>query len=221
MVYHNKPWDQAYNQDKKTWGDRPSELAILASNYLKECSQFKGAADIFILDLGCGYGRDAIFLAQNLPCHILGLDSSTQTIEIGRESLPKDLEKRVELLSYDFSHVRDKYDVIFTANLYHLLTPDSRIKLRQTVKRCLKAGGLLFLSALSVNDPEHFGKGTPVENETNSFLDERYLHFSTRLEMEKAFDFLDVHALFEWEYREESSTGTHHHVSWILMGKMR
>ena len=221
MVYHSRPWNQTYSQSKKVWGDKPSELAVLARNYLKESSDYKDAADIFILDLGCGYGRDAIFLAQNLPCHILGLDNSAKAIEMGRESLPKDLEKRIELLCYDFSHVRDKYDVIFIANLYHLLRPEARTKLKQTVKRCLKTGGLLFLSAFSVRDPEHFGKGVPVENEENSFQDERYMHFSTREEMEKDFDFLDIHALFEWDFLEERSTGTHHHISWILIGKMR
>jgi cyclopropane fatty-acyl-phospholipid synthase-like methyltransferase len=212
-------WDKTYSNDKKVWGDKPSELAIFAMNYLKESSQFGKAPDIFILDLGCGYGRDAIFLAQNLPCHILGLDNSEKAIEMARESLPKDMEKRVELLCFDFSSVTDKYDVIFAANLYHLLKPVERAKLRDTIKRCLKTDGMLFLSAFSVRDPQHFGRGAPAEGEINSFLDERYMHFSTREELEQEFGFVDIHALFEWEFREKRSTGEHHHISWILMGR--
>jgi cyclopropane fatty-acyl-phospholipid synthase-like methyltransferase len=218
VVQPVSPWNKTYSNDKKVWGDKPSALAIYASNYLKESSRFTGKSDIFILDLGCGYGRDAIFLARNLPCHILGLDNSKVAIDMAKESLPEDLNKRIELLCYDFTRVKDKYDVIFVSNLYHLLVPEERGKLRETIKRCLKKDGFIFLSTLSTHDPEHFGKGTPVANETNSYQDERYIHFSTREELEKDFNFLNIHALFEWDFQETRSTGDHHHISWILMG---
>jgi cyclopropane fatty-acyl-phospholipid synthase-like methyltransferase len=221
-MMQGKTWNNTYSKDNKVWGDKPSELALFAGNYLKESEQFKASQDIFLLDLGCGYGRDAIFLAQYLlSCHILGLDNSEKAIEMARESIPKELEKRIELLCYDFSHVIDKYDVIVVSNLYHFLKPDERIKLRETIKRCLKKNGLLFLSTSSVRDPQHFGLGTPVENEPNTFQDERYIYFCTRQDMEKEFDFVNISALFERDFREERTTGAHHHISWILMGKMR
>jgi cyclopropane fatty-acyl-phospholipid synthase-like methyltransferase len=215
------PWNSTYDSDKKVWGDKPSELAIAAYNYLRESQGFRNRKDIFVLDLGCGYGRDAIFLAQNLPCHILGLDNSEAAIDMARHSLKGDLEKRVELLCYDFSQVTDKYDVIFISNLYQLLKPEERAKLRETVKRCLKDDGVFFLSTLSVRDPQHFGKGTPVADEPNSFLDVRYLHLSTRQELERDFDFLSISTLYERQFHEPRSTRDHDHVSWILMGKLK
>ena len=214
-------WNKTYSNDNKVWGDKPSELAIYASNYLQQSRQFQGNPDIFILDLGCGYGRDAIFLAQNIPCHILGLDSSEKAIEIARNSLPKELEKRIEFLCYDFNRVSDKYDVILASNIYHLLKPDERVMLRDTIKRCLKENGVLFLSSLSIRDPQHFGKGTPVGNEMNTFEDEMYLHLYTREELEADFDFLNIGALFEREFQERRSTKDHQHVSWVLMGKLK
>jgi SAM-dependent methyltransferase len=221
MRSNSAPWNKTYSSDRKIWGDKPSELAIYAYNYLKQSTRFKGASDIFILDMGCGYGRDAIFLAQNLPCHILGLDSSEKAIEMARESLPKEIEKRIELLCYDFSQVTDKYDVILASNLYQLLRPEERTQLRETVKRCLKAKGVFFLSTLSVKDPQHSGKGEPVEGDVNSYLGEKYHHFCTRQELEKDFEFLNIHALFEREYNESRSTNSHHHISWILLGSLK
>jgi SAM-dependent methyltransferase len=218
MPYQRTPWNHTYSNENKIWGDQPSPLALYACNMLKESSRFKHATNIFILDLGCGYGRDAVYLAQNLPCHILGLDISEKAIEIGRESIPKNLSQRVELLCYDFSHVSDKCDVIFVGNLYHVLSPEDRIKLRETTQRCLKKDGVLFLSTLSVNDPQHFGKGAPVENEKNAFIDEIYLHFSSRNDLEKDFSFINIWALFEREYRERHANGEHHHISWLMMG---
>ncbi len=213
-------WNKTYTNQNKVWGDQPSPLAIYACNTLKESSQFKKVTDIFILDLGCGYGRDTIFLAQHLPCHILGLDSSEKAIEMARAHIPKTLIHRIELLCYDFTHMSDKYDIIFVASLYHVLPPDEREKLRETIKRCLKKDGVLFLSTFSVNDPQHYGKGTAVENEKNAYIDEIYLHFNSRADLEKDFDFLNISALFERDYRERHDTGEHHHVSWIMMGKM-
>jgi len=211
--------NETHSHDKRVWGDRPSQAAVFAYNYLKQSQRFSHSQDLFILDLGCGYGRDAIFLAQGLPCHILGLDNSEQAIEMARESLPKGLEKRIELLRYDFSHVNDKYDVILISNLYQLLKPEERAKLRETVKRCLKKEGLLVLGTLSTRDPQHFGRGTPVPTESNSFIDNgEYYHFCNRDELEKDFDFINIFALFECEYHGTHIPVDHHHIIWILMG---
>lgn len=215
------PWDQIYSQEKRIWGDQPSELARFACTYLKESSQFQKSGDIFILDLGCGYGRDAIFLAQNLPCHILGIDSSARAIEMAREALPRELGARIEFLRYDFSRVRDKYDMIFVSDLYQGLRPQERARLQETVKRCLNTNGLLFLSTFSVRDTQHSSRGIPVEGEPHSYLDKKYIHLSTRMELEADFAFLQISALFEREFYEVRSTENHHHVSWILMGKAK
>ena len=215
-------WNVTYSHDKRVWGDRPTEAAVFAYNYLQQSRQFRSSKDIFILDLGCGYGRDAIFLAQGLPCHILGLDSSEKAIELARESLPKGLEKRVELLCYDFSHVNDKYDVILISNLYQLLKPEERAKLRDTVKRCLKNDGLLVLGTLSTRDPQHFGKGNSVPDDPNSFINnDEYYHFCTRAELETDFNFLNIFALFEREFHGPHTPEAHHHIAWVLMGRLK
>jgi cyclopropane fatty-acyl-phospholipid synthase-like methyltransferase len=221
MIINSVPWNQTYGNDNRIWGDKPSELTLYAYNYLKQNPRFSALTDIFVLDLGCGYGRDAIFLAQNLPCHVLGLDNSETAIEMARESIPKEVEKKIELLCYDFSNVSDKYDVMLASGLYQFLNPGERANLRETVKRCLKSDGVFFLGTLSVRDPQHIGKGTPVEGEENSVMDGKYHHFCTRQELEKDFDFLKLYALFEREYTEWHSTSSHHHISWILMGMLK
>ncbi len=215
-------WNKTYKNEKKVWGESPSLLAVFAYTLLSQSTRFKENKDLFILDAGCGYGRDALFLAQNLPCHILGVDNSEKAIAIAQKSLPRDLKKKVELLCYDFSQVNDRYDIILASNLYQILKPDERAQLTETAKRCLNSNSLLFLSTLSVRDPHHLGKGTPVEKDPNSFIHEKYIHLSTREELEKNFDFLNISALFEREYIESHSSGDqHHHISWMLAGGMK
>jgi hypothetical protein len=104
--------------------------------------------------------------------------------------------------------------------LYQLLRDSERKGLRKAVMGALKPNGLLFLSTLSVRDPEHYGKGTPVPEEANSFEDRIYLHFCTREELVGNFAFLNVQELYEHKYHEPHATGEiHHHISWILIGK--
>ena len=221
MISNQPSRNMTCDRNKRIWGDKPSELAIITYNYLKESQGFGNRKDIFVLDLGCGYAQDAVFLAQKLPCHILGLDNSQEAIDIARQSLSGDLEKRIELLCYDFSKVSDKYDVIFVSNLYHLLKPDEMSVLRDIVKRSLKSDGVFFLSTLSVRDPQHFYRNTGVSHKANTFSDDSYLHLSTREELEKDFDFLNISALYEREYSEPNLIQNKNHISWILMGRLK
>ncbi len=221
MVSNQPLRNSTSESDKKALADKPGQLAIFAYNYLKESQGFRNRKDIFILDLGCGYGLDAVFLARNLPCHILGLDNSQAAIDIARRSLGSELEKRVELLCYDFSDVSDKYDVIFVSNLYHLLKTDEMAKLRETVKRCLKSDGVFFLSTFSVRDPQYFGKSATLSGETCSFPDEKCLHFFTRDELEKDFEFLNISALYELDNYQAHINPGFNHISWVLMGRLK
>jgi 2-polyprenyl-3-methyl-5-hydroxy-6-metoxy-1,4-benzoquinol methylase len=176
---------------------------------------------ISILDIGCGYGRDVLYLSRHLKCKILGIDSSQEAIRIASEACLKKAVGNAEFLCGNFDQVgSNKYDIVFISNLYQLLAPDQRAKLRETVNNIVLPGGLVFLSTLSVSDPEHYGKGVRIVHEINSFLDEKYLHFCTREELEEDFRFLSIKELRECEYYESRATGeTHHHISWLLAGR--
>ena len=101
-----------------------------------------------------------------------------------------------------------------------MLRRSEREELRRTVMKVIKPNGLLFLSTLSISDPEHYGKGVPIPKESNSFQDRVYLHFCTREELVEDFAFLSIRELYEHEYYEPRATGeTHHHISWILIGE--
>lgn len=214
-------WDNTYRTNKQVWGDKPSELATFAAKYLKGTKS--SSESIQILDIGCGYGRDAIYLARCINCHVLGVDNSSEAIEMARKALSTDLKSRVTFQCCDFRQTPEgKFEIAFASNFYHLLRMEERQALIKTIKGRLKPGGRLFLSMLSPSDPEHFGKGRPVENEANSFYDQRYLHFCTREELERDFSFLTIKKLSEHEYYEPRSNGeVHHHIFWILAGENR
>jgi cyclopropane fatty-acyl-phospholipid synthase-like methyltransferase len=214
-------WNNIYRDQEHVWGDRPSELAVFACNFIKGMKA-SGKA-VRILDVGCGYGRDAIYLACNLNYRILGIDNSSEAIEMAGKALSTDLKSRVTFQCCDFRQIPEgKFDMVFASNFYHLLKMEERQALINTIKERLKPGGRLFLSTMSPNDPEHFGKGQPVEDEPNSFHDKRFLHFCTREELERDFSFLTIKKLSEHEYYEPRSNGeVHHHIFWMLAGEYR
>jgi cyclopropane fatty-acyl-phospholipid synthase-like methyltransferase len=221
MEKHNESlfWDNEYESNLRIWGDRPSELAIITVEYLK--SHQLNDKYLSILDIGCGYGRDSLYLAKQLNCCVLGIDTSQKAIEISKSSLNDQLTKAVQFKCCNFTELsQDQYDIVHVSNLYQLLHRDQRDALRKKIATLLKPQGLLFLNNLSTNDPEEYGKGEPCPNENHSFEGEKYLHFCNKEELEGNFQFLSIKELYEHEYDEPRAQGaTHHHISWIFIGE--
>jgi len=59
--------------------NKPSPLANIAVNYIKNHSLDDGAIDI--IDIGCGHGRDLFFFSENLNYNgMIGIDISEEAI---------------------------------------------------------------------------------------------------------------------------------------------
>lgn len=213
-------WDDQYRRNERVWGEEPSELAVAAVKYLQR--HRPNDEILSILDIGCGYGRDAAYLLENLRCKVLGVDISEKAIDIASSAVRKRHEGNVRFQRANFAELREgKHDIAFASNLYQLLRKDEREEFQTMVGRTLKQNGVLFLSTLSVRDPEHQGKGIDISRESDSFLDRVYLHLCTREELMDDFGFLGIRELYEHEYREPHATGeVHHHISWILVAKL-
>ncbi len=215
------PWDDEYRSRKRIWGEGPGELASIAVSLLKETG-FGDGRTLDILDIGCGYGRDALYFCDSLRCRVLGVDLSAAAIAIANSALKSGQRDCVEFRRLDFSELgKGRYDVVFVSNVYHLLVKSEREKLRETIAEAVPPEGLLFLNTLSVNDPQEYGKGSAIQDEPNSFQGRVYFHFCTEEEIRADFSFLDLRALYEHEYYESRSDGeSHHHISWVLIGQL-
>jgi len=212
-------WDDEYAGNRKIWGDVPSELAIIMVDYLRKNNI--GQRRLMVLDIGCGYGRDEIYLSKHLNCAIKAIDSSQKAIFTAQNAVSEFKMGNVDFVICDFTELaEDKYDVVFISNLYHSLKEHGRKGLRNKIKNLLRPDSMLFLNALSINDPEEYGKGAVVENDPHSFQGKKYLHFCTSEELRGDFDFLSMRELYEHKYDEPHNQGkTHHHISWILIGQ--
>jgi SAM-dependent methyltransferase len=215
-------WDGRYAKDGRVWGDGPSELARLAVARLRPYA----TADLSILDVGCAYGRDTRYLAAELGCRALGLDPSPAAIAAARRARSAGLE--VEYVAGDLGSLASDpdragpYDVAFVCNVYHLLGPIGRREFTAALATAVRPGGLLFLSALSPRDPQHYAVGRPVSGEERSWVDRVYLHFCTAEELTRDFAAFEVLDLEERSYDEAQENGpAHHHASWFLEARRR
>lgn len=130
------------------------------------------------LDLACGSGRNAIFLAQK-GCHVDAVDRSPEALEEGRK-LAVSAGVRVDFIEADleaFSISEKSYDLIINFNyLERTLVPE--------IIAALKPGGMLIFETFTV-DQKNFG---PPENE---------LYLLKRGELKELFKELDI--LYFWE----------------------
>ena len=163
-------------------------MALAAVDYLQRHNLNDGV--LSMLDIGCGYGRDAFYYADNLDGRIMAIDVSEEAIRLASDMAREKQAENVKFQRADFAELAEgRYDLVSASNLYQLLREDERKSFREAVLRTLKPAGLFFLSTLSVNDPEHHGKGAPVPGEANSFSFQQkaYLHFCTEEELIEDF----------------------------------
>ncbi len=234
-------WDVRYREAGKVWGDGPSELARLAVARLS----FAAGRGFGLLDVGCGYGRDSIFLAAELGCRVVGIDPSPAAVSAARRGRRGDLDVEFEAADpvtfgaqaaaaagvaaedETVAAVEDEavagevttaaFDVVFVSGVYHLLPLPRRRDFAAALPALVRPGGLLFLSTLSPRDPQHYAKGRPVEGEERSWFGHCYLHFCTADELADDFAGLELLDLEERSYDERLADGrVHHHTSWFL-----
>lgn len=160
-------WDQAYRSGEfqEQWDyDRPSQELVGA---LSALSLRAGAA---ALDLGCGAGRDALYLAQ-IGLQVAGVDGSREALRIaeGRAaqaglqvtwvegdvlSLPFP-DRSFELVTdrFCFHHIPEGDRSRYAVEVARVLRPDGHLVLRGS--RADRAGSFHAVSEAAVR--KHFG----------------------------------------------------------------
>jgi len=131
-------WEQAW-EDKK-FNIETLVPSVLVSKYEKDLKP-----DDWVLDIGCGNGRNSIYLVKR-SCNVDCFD----VIDLGWENqLPKDLQEKIHftksnLVKYVYTH--SKYKVVIVARVIQYLTPEELTFLFEKIKYCIKPDGFLLLS---------------------------------------------------------------------------
>jgi cyclopropane-fatty-acyl-phospholipid synthase len=81
-----------------------------------------------VLDIGCGFGGMALFLARNYGVHVTGITLSSEQLKIARERAAKlGLARLVDFQLEDYRRVRGKFDRIVSVGMFeHVGRPHYR-----------------------------------------------------------------------------------------------
>jgi len=113
------------------------------------------------IDLGCGAGNYAIYLA-GLGFDVTGVDSSRTAIKIAEEQAEK-REARCRFivadLLGDLHEVEGTFDFAYDWEFLHHIFPEDRETYIRNVHRILNPGALYFSVCFSEDDPQFGGTG--------------------------------------------------------------
>ncbi|SDD19068.1 class I SAM-dependent methyltransferase [Rhodococcus tukisamuensis] len=148
-------WDARYAGDELTWGAAADPTVVAVATALTA-----GRA----LDLGCGEGRNALWLA-NRGWRVTAVDFSTVALTKGHRAAahsPRSVRDRVDWVRADVTQVElpPNYDLVLLTYL-HLPRSPRRALLRRA-SAALAPGGTLLLLGHAAVAHAHF----PVEPET-------------------------------------------------------
>ena len=196
--------------------DKVSKVVSVALSFLQK--ELNKPTLLSFLDIGCGDGRDINFISSNFDNFIMrGIDISTKAIE--RATRLNANKKNITFECMDWKQLDDsQYDIIYMSGVYHFFNLTDRTGFILKIRNILKPNGYFFLSTLSSNDTQYYGKGVPVKNDPNSFQSEYFLHFSSKQELLDDFKFLKILDLFEF-FHKNYAKDIEYHTMWLLIGK--
>lgn len=126
------------------------------------------AVGSWIVDIGCGNGRNAVYMAGR-GLRVTGLDMSPELLELARENASeKEVAHRCEFILGDITELPfndNNFDGgLYIASLHHLATEEERLASLHELSRVLKPGARALISVWD-RDQEKFRKPVDIWEE--------------------------------------------------------
>jgi len=137
------------------------------------------------IDLGCGAGNYAIYLAS-IGFDVTGVDISPMAIKIAKENAKKRGVKCdffVANVLGDLDEVKEIFDFAYDWELLHHIFPEKRKKYIENVYGILNPRGKYLSICFSEKDPQFGGSGKVRETRLGTIL-----YFSSEDELRDLFD---------------------------------
>jgi len=112
-------YEDFYRENRHGLGEPTKEFVAFFDDYEKE--------NATVLDVGCGQGRDALFIAR-LGHAVTAIDLSPSGIrDLQVDAVSEGLAIKSEVVDIRAFESEDRFDVILIDRTLHMLAPDERI----------------------------------------------------------------------------------------------
>lgn len=132
----NSDYENRYKSEDYYWGLEPNQLCYEIMKLKPPTKPLK------VLDIGCGEGKDAVFLARN-GYAVSALDATDKGIEKGK-LLAEKYGVSVDFFKANIEDFRlkEKYDIIFSSGVLHFVKPEYRDDIFQNLKEYTNKNGI-------------------------------------------------------------------------------
>ncbi len=152
-------WDKEYSAGGghlALSGDESEDLAKFTRWLPRQKSQTPIEGNANVLDLGCGNGRNLIFLSREFDMHGIGYDSSPAAIsEAKRASGDLPIKYEARSIAGEIKLEDSSQDLILDMMTSHFLNESERKFLRDEIHRLLRPGGWLFMKTFLLDEDLH------------------------------------------------------------------
>ena len=183
---NRKFWNNEYNRKHNNKSEHNLAISTNPSSdliqFLKWFDKYdtKNIAELsigqgsYVYDIGCGNGRNLIYLAKEFGMVGSGFDISAEAIESAEEqSEGLGLEYSVHAMDGTIDLPDNSVDLVLDMMASHFLSEEGREKLRSEIARVLKPGGWLFYKTFLL-DGDRNAKKLLRESPTNE--EGSYIH---------------------------------------------
>jgi cyclopropane fatty-acyl-phospholipid synthase-like methyltransferase len=164
------------------------------------------------IDLGCGAGNQAAYLA-GMGFSVTGVDSSPEAIRLARENAAKkgvSCRFVVADVLGDLREITETFDFAYDWELLHHIYPEQRATYVANVHRLLNRGGKYLSVCFSERDRQFGGVGKFRKTSLGTVL-----YFSEEDELRDLFE--RYFTIIELKTMEIAGKAVSHHVNYVLM----
>jgi len=136
----------AYWKEAKTLDDAQRAKLTLC------CEKLQLKPGMRVLDIGCGWGGLAQFMAQNYGVSVVGVTISAEQQKLARQRCEGlDVDIRLQ----DYRDLHDQFDRIVSVGMFEHVGPKNYATYFRVVDRNLKPDGLFLLHSIGSNQTDH------------------------------------------------------------------
>lgn len=129
-------YEEKYKDEQYYWGITPNTMCYEIMKLRPPIKPHR------VLDIGCGEGKDAVFLAKN-GYHVTAFDVAENGIEKARE-LARHNHVEVDFFVADIREYKPnvEFDIIYSSGVLHYLPLNKRKAFLDHLKECTAQGGI-------------------------------------------------------------------------------
>ncbi|MCI0542415.1 class I SAM-dependent methyltransferase, partial [bacterium] len=210
-------WDKEYKKGEHlALSTEPSEDVVKFSRWLAresggngKLSRLGSGTNVNVLDVGCGNGRNLVYLSQEFGIHGFGFDISQEAIARAKKfGLGFSLEFSVRDMKEALPFPDESQDIVLDMMASHVLSEGERKKLLGEVVRVLKPDGYLFFKTFLLEEDRHAAR---LLKEHPGKEHGSYVHPKVGVE-EHAFTVAEIEELLSRDFTIRKIIKSHKHL---------